>query len=471
MSITRRRLATALPLTALSLSCKRQRAPKVSEVWDEQPTVEHTEALASLAPPWPSPVRAQLDSGLLGFWLSEPDTPAAHLRVLVPTHAAGHFVPADLVAVVGEHLRFELQRRTARQGTRVDLVYGPDRLELAIHGRDDDLAALFKWLGWALRPEPPIAGLERAKERVADRISAPSTLEVALAALTARLLSRKPADQRIDADTLRGRDRDALARAWSDLTDPRRAVLVVHAGRKADGAKAELRRLSQTWHGRGKSEIRPEAVARLRGEVPSTGANRRLLAEPAEPLQLVSGGHGSAQIVVGRVVPTPTPADRSLARLAQRILQEEIDARLVPAGPHALFVATSRLSPAAPDQSAADLVDDLSTAATARQPAQRLFAAAELWLGARVVQASLAGEDWTGLFSESIDLADADDGIAEALARDAATMLEPDPDALRTWMGKWLHPRGGEPGWRWVAAGVDRRLERRLERVVPIAGG
>jgi hypothetical protein len=116
-------------------------------------------------------------------------------------------------------------------------------------------------------------------------------------------------------------------------------------------------------------------------------------------------------------------------------------------------------------------VDDLSRSAKARHPSQRLFQAAELWLGARIVQASLSGEDWTALFAESIDLADRDAEISEALARDAATMLEPDPEALRTWMERWLHPRAGEPGWRWVAAGVDRRLERRLERIVPIVSG
>lgn len=464
---SRRRMALAIP-AMVALSCKRQRAPKVGEVWDEQPALEHTEALASLAPPWPAPVRARLDSGLLGFWLAEPDTPAAHLRVLLPTHDDGQTVSADLVAVVGEYLRFELQRRTTREGTRVELAYGPGRVEISIHGRDEDLGALLKWLGWVLRPEPPIAGLERARERVADRVGDFSTQEIALAALTARLLAGEPSDLRIDAAALRARDRDALGRAWSALTDPRRAVMVVHTGRKADAARAELRRLSDAWHGVGKAKVQEDAVARLRPALPNSNANRRLLAEPAEPLAVVGGGRGSPQLVIGRVVPTPTAADRSLARLAQRILQEEIDARLVLAGTHAVFVASSRLSPAAPDQSATDLVDALSASAQARHPAQRLFAAAELWLGARVVQASLQGEDWTALFAESIDLAGSDEDIPEALARDAATMLEPDPEALRTWMGTWLHPRAGEPGWRWVAAGVDRRLQRRLERIVPL---
>jgi hypothetical protein len=465
---SRRRLALALPLSGLALSCKRQRAPKVTEVWDEQPAVEHTEALASLAPPWPAPVRARLDSGLLGFWLAEEGTPAAHVRVLLPTHTDGHVVSADRVSVVGEYLRFELQRRTAREGTRIELGYGPDRIELSLHGRDEDLGALLKWLGWVLRPEPPIAGLERARERVVDRIGEPNTQEIALAALTARLLGREAADQRIDAAGLRARDRDDLSDAWSELTDPRRAVLVVHAGRTADAARTELRRLSDAWHGLGKAKVQEEAIGRLRPAVKKSDGKGRLLAEPAEPLELVAGGRGSPHLVLGRVVPTPTAEDRSLARLAQRILQEEIDARLVLAGSHAMFVASDRLSPAAPDQSATDLVDDLSRSAKARHPSQRLFQAAELWLGARIVQASLSGEDWTALFAESIDLADRDAEISEALARDAATMLEPDPEALRTWMERWLHPRAGEPGWRWVAAGVDRRLERRLERIVPI---
>jgi hypothetical protein len=103
-----------------------------------------------------------------------------------------------------------------------------------------------------------------------------------------------------------------------------------------------------------------------------------------------------------------------------------------------------------------------------RQPRQRLYQAAQLWLGARVVQASLDGEDWTALLSEAMDLSVRDEDVVGALARDAGSMLEPDPEALQAWMRRWLDPRSGEPGWRWVVAGATDRDLRRLERITPL---
>ena len=53
-------LAIAIAITG----CKRHRAPPVQEVWDEEPVPEEAEAIGNLAPPWPAPVRGQLDNGL-----------------------------------------------------------------------------------------------------------------------------------------------------------------------------------------------------------------------------------------------------------------------------------------------------------------------------------------------------------------------------------------------------------------------
>jgi hypothetical protein len=103
-----------------------------------------------------------------------------------------------------------------------------------------------------------------------------------------------------------------------------------------------------------------------------------------------------------------------------------------------------------------------------RQPRQRLYQAAQLWLGARVVQASLDGEDWTALWSDAMDLAGRDEEIVGALARDAGSMLEPDPGALQAWLRRWLDPRSGEPGWRWVVAGASSQDLQRLTRITPV---
>src|SRR5690606_9569588 len=184
--------------------------------------------------------------------------------------------------------------------------------------------------------------------------------------------------------------------------------------------------------------------------------------------EVLPGPEGKAVLVLGRVLPTPTAEARSLARLAQRLLQEELDARLQIRGDVAVFVLRVPLPGRDAEGAATEAIDALSSLAGSRQPQQRLFQAAQLWLGARVVQASLDGEDWTALWSDAIDLADRDEDIAGALAQDAGSMLEPDPEALQAWLRRWLDPRGGEPGWRWVVAGASSRALRQLDRITPV---
>jgi hypothetical protein len=454
----------------VSAGCKRTRAPEVSEVWDEQAGVEQTAALGALAPPWPPPVKGRLGSGLLTFWLQEARSPALHVRALLSIARAGAEPPtADAVAIVAEHVRFELQRRLGRDGIAVELEYGPDRIELAMHGADADLGRVLKWLGWALRPAAPLPGLIRARDRLLGQLSPPTAEDIAMSEIVARMFGREGARRRIDEARARGLSRDDLEDAWTRLVDPRRAVLLVHAGRSGDDARVELRQLGTAWHGMGRAEVDEDAVTRLHVHPQHPGVAGRLLAEPAAPIEVTELGRGEPTLVLGRVLDTPSVADRSLARLAQRLIQEEIDARLIVSGGASLFVVRTPLSRSSPERSAQSVVDELAKLADTRHPSQRLFAAAQLWLGARVVEASLRGEDWTALFAEAIDLADDDEGIASALARDATAMLEPEPDVLRTWQRRWLDPRGGEAGWLWVAAGADDKLRRRLERVTPVA--
>lgn len=193
------------------------------------------------------------------------------------------------------------------------------------------------------------------------------------------------------------------------------------------------------------------------------------MGEPAAPLEVVPGPEGSAVLVLGRVLPTPTPESRSRARLAQRLLQEELDARLVVRGDVSLFMLRVPLSSRDPDGSVTEAIQALRDLGIERPPVQRLFQAAQLWLGARVVQASLDGEDWTALWSESIDLSSSNQEITAALARDAGGMLSPDPEALQQWIARWLDPRAGEPGWRWVVAGASATELRRLGRIATLS--
>lgn len=457
-----------LSLTFVALaSCKRQSLPEVEGVWDDEPTAAQTEAIANLAPPWPAPVRITLDNGLLGFWLHEEDAVAFHARLLFPTARGKGSVAAAQVAVVTEMLRDSLERRLSRYDVTVEVTHGPGRVELAAHGRHDDALIILRGIGSALSLRDPATGLLAARDRLTKEIDPPDADELAASTLASHLLGLAPSTERIDPAALARLDRREVARAWESLTDPREAVLVVHAGRAAPEAQAELRRLSERWSGAGRKKVERSAIARLRRSGPVPPPSSRLLADPPAPVRTIEASDGPVMFL-GRVIPTRDPMARSLARLGQRVLQEELDARLSIAGDHALFVVRVPLLSRDPDRSAEEAVDTLSELARTRHQRQRLFQAAQLWLGARVVQASLDGEDWTALWSESMDLADRDEDIRLALARDAHAMLEPDADALKEWLSKWFDPRTGEPGWAWVVAGTDNRIERRLSRIAPV---
>lgn len=472
--VARRALVLVLAAAALLAAapgCKRKTAPKVEEVWDEAPAVGHAEALARLAPPWPDPTRAMLDSGLVTLWLHEPHAPVTHLRVLLPTGNDEALQSAALASVLQAHLEEALRSRGRNRGVAVEARTAPDRIELVAHCAVEDTARALELLAGVLGARTPQAGLEAARTAVLAELPAkPSADERAMAAMVEALLERPPGSERAEKAAVEALDAETLVAGWQALVDPRRAVLVVHSGASAGDHRPALRQLAERWRGKGRRAVPPSAVARLRsGPAPKAAeGGGRLLAAPAVPLEVLSGPADGAVLVLGRVLPTPTAQHRSLARLAQRLLQEELDARLVLRGDVAIFVLRVPLSSGSADASATAAIDALGAMARARQPQQRLYQAAQLWLGARVVQASLDGEDWTALWSEAIDLSGRDEDVVGALARDAGSMLEPDPEALQAWLERWLDPRGGEPGWRWLVAGASERELRRLARITPL---
>ncbi len=449
-------------------ACKRSVAPKVEEVWDEAPALDHAEALARLAPPWPNPTRALLDSGLITFWLHEANAPVTHLRVLLPTNEEA-LRSAAVIAVLQTHLELALGSRARNRGVVVETRAGPDRIELVAHGSVQETARALELLAGVLGARAPQAGLESARAEVLARLPArPSTDERAIAALVEGLLGRPGGSERADRAVVEGLGEDELLAGWQALVDPRHAVLVVHSGEQAGEHRPALRQLAERWRGLGRRPVPSSALERLRSPAEGPPTTGYLLAAPTTPLQVLPGAEGNPVLVLGRVLPTPTAEDRSLARLAQRLLQEQLDVRLVIHGEQALFILRVPLSSRGADLSATEAIDSLVAMAAERQPQQRLYQAAQLWLGGRVVQASLDGEDWTALWSEAIDLSDRDEDIAGALARDAGSMLEPDAGALQAWLRRWLDPRGGEPGWQWLVAGASDRELRRLSRITQL---
>ena len=85
-------------------------------------------------------------------------------------------------------------------------------------------------------------------------------------------------------------------------------------------------------------------------------------------------------------------------------VQEEFDARLFVHGEITVFAVSIKLSRHEPVRSLERELEALRQTVGRKQRADRLRLAAGLWLGARIVDASLRGEDWTRLWSESIDL-------------------------------------------------------------------
>ncbi len=463
--IGRRTLLLAGACTLVS-ACKRKQRTKVAEVWDDEPVPELADAIAALAPPWPAPTRGVLDNGLVSFWLHEHDSPAAHVRLLLSTRdAQGEAAEPEIVAIIGEALRFEWQRRLQRHGAAVRLTAGPDRIELSASAHGTALTAMLAQLGSTLAPRNP-AGLEGARERLLDDARPPAALELATSATVAQLLGQGGA---VEPERLREPSRARLHELWQRLVDPAGAVLVAHAGADADAAKPALRKLADPWRGDARREPGTSAVARLQRSAPAHSTGTRLLSAPAAPLQLAQGPTGTPTLVLGRTIALGDAEQRALARLAQRVAQEELDASVVIAGDTAVWIGAAALSRAQLERDLSREVSQLASFATTRQPRQRLFQAAQLWLGARVVEASSSGEDWTRLFAQAIDLSRSDTEIAGALARDAAAMLATTPETLEAWTRRWLDPRTGEPGWAWSIAGLDEDGRRRVGRIVALA--
>lgn len=481
-------LGLALGL-APAAACKRRETQKI-QIFDEATPPALTEALGALAPPWPAPERVVLGDGLLVHWLREPETPAVHLRLLLPT---AHLKPVHQGApafIAARAVAHELEALASRLAIRVELAARPGRFEVAIHGVDVELDAILAALGDVFTAE--LAGpLARARKVALAELRPLDSEAIALAALTNMLLGTPIAAERVaHADVQDVLDITAQ-HAWEALTDPRRALLVVHAGDALEQHEPALGELAGRWRQRvgliaSDADAEPQALVRLRGEAPPRPPALHLKKTPTAPLtRLDPAARGRGALVLARTIDTPTARDRSLARLVQRRLQEELDVRLSVQGGLSLLTIHVPLQAAGRGKPPPDPLEQTEPEAAAAEPtaedplvrrvrreltvirdflrerplAQELLGAAQLWLGARMVGASLAGEDWTGLWSEALDLSSADGEIAAALARDAQTMLAATPDDAAAFAARWLDLETSEPGWAWVVVGPEAELK------------
>ncbi len=454
-------------VVALALfACKRKHAAPITEVWDEPAKEEQSEAAETLTPPWRAPTRGLLENGLILHWLHEPGSQGVHIRLMLPITMGDEQPRAAARAAVVWAIAAELERRLERFAVTVEVDQRPGRSEIGVHGRIADLGRITDTFGQVLGDERP-SFAKRGGDIVRRHVRAPTSDDVAYAWTIEHLLGQRAELEHLEPAAVVTLSRSELDLAWRSMLEPRHAVLVVHTGRSSHDGREVMRRLAAMWPSRTDAAASDNVMVRLRSPTSPPSAGGHLVGEHATALFAVERDLGRAVVVLGRLVPAHNPQARAIARLSQRLLQERMDARLSMAGNVAVLTIRIQLG-SNPDRSLEHGLEKLRDAAADRLQMQHLFQAAHVWLGARVVQASLDGEDWTALWSEAIDLASHDTEIVHALARDAQHMLAITPEALAAWHKAWLDPRHGRPGWTWVVAGASKSTLRELSKRTPI---
>lgn len=476
--MTRRRTLGPLVLALALLSgpsCQCGEGDTIAPVEFEE--FEQTHTLGPderYVPEWPAPETFTLENGALVQWLTEPGASGSHVRLLVPLEPQkGDRKPwnAAQAAVIARALELDLRRRTKSLGANVTLRAAPGRFEVSVHARPDQIGEVLELLGQSTGNRRPGRRLDSAQGKLVSSLRAPSVSTLAAAHLSSRLLERPlERDLATTQDLLEVDQAEAL---FPKLLDPSRSVLVVHAGASHDVYEEQLASLAKSWKRNagllGAAKPRATVLGRVRESFERPKARGVLRGERTRKLFVVPDPDATkrdrAVIMYGCLVETKTPEDRAMARLSQRLLQEQFDARLVVFGDLSLFAVRFTLPKDKPEAKVVRELDGLQEALERTDRPERLATAAKLWLGARVVEASLDGEDWTRLWAESIDIAQSDAGIGAALTAEASAMLDATPDTLRTWRLDHLDPRK-QHGWNWVVAGASRQQLDQLAQLV-----
>ncbi len=473
--------------TVVAMPGCRQKPPEQVTVADDEATPGQAEALASLSPPWTPPDRAVLDNQLLTHWLVEKGRLTAHVRFVFPT---AHLEPkrrGTQATLVAETIGYSLDRRLRRFRASIDVTHRPGRIEVAIHAPDANLESILKSAALVLA-RPPRREVEAMHMRMVDQAPPLTTEARAVSAFVAKIVGHDPESEQFDPLRLVELDADTLIETWNQLASPAHAALIVHAARSLHEPEltTALDVLTKRWREPVKLGEAPEPLQKIhkRLNIPVERpelAGGRLMAEGTKPPPLwhveppEDDPRTKPTLLLARVIATETAEDRSRLRLAQRMLQEQYDVSVTISGSQALCLVRIPIKkgrvPKMPwqpvvkddkdNQDESDprrefvyrSLEAIHSIIQRKQPITRLYQAAELWLGARMVRASLAGEDWTALWSDALDLSTRERDVVGALARDAKAMLTTTPEQLVQWQANWLDFKAGKPGWQWMAIG------------------
>ena len=428
----------------------------------------------SQAPRWGNIQPRRLASKASVLILDEPGAARLHLRLLVATDPTQRAATTMVVGYTALHV---LRKRLELARGRVRIEFGADRLEISISGSAADSQEIIDALEDTFERAPSGRQFAATRGRLLGELPRPDTTAFAVAGAASAVLGRPLDTQLVSPEWLKKPEPDELAASWERTFSPDRALLIVHTDVSRAELDPSLKKFASAWPRkvafatlfRGMNDVidifrgshRRERDRKTKASVGEAVGQIVRVEPPLGDLK------GRPTLVIARTVALESDQDRALARLTQRHLQSTIDARLSIEGSKGLWLYRLSLDPKRP---AASLIREVARVEdqVQRLPQRwELEQAASLWLGARLVEASLNGEDWTGLASEALSLSDTDDDIASSLSRDAVLMGEVSPEALHEFAVAHVLPSRDDPAWRWVVVGVDTQTLQDMNTPAP----
>jgi len=458
--MSRRSLHTVFVAGVLAASACRPKntmKPVVFEALDPNSTAASDTAQA---PRWGTIRPKRLASKASVLVLDEPGAASLRLRLLValePTQAAASTMVAAYTAVdlLRTHLR--LLRGQVR------LEFGADRLEFFVEGSAANGKEILDALERTFEQTPKNRQFAATRGRLLGELPRPDTTAFAIAGATSAVLERPLKTQLVSPEWLVGLESDEINEAWDRTFSSDRTLLIVHADVARINIGPSIKKFGADW---------PRKIAfgnLFRGltnvidvfHTPGRRERKTKLSLRKSPPRIVSVApptgdlKGRPTLVIARLLTLPSTQDRALARLTQRHLQTALDVRLSIEGTKGLWLYRISLDPEQPAASVAREVARIQREVERLPQRWELEQATSLWLGARLVEASLDGDDWTGMASEALSLSEKDTEIATSLGRDAAAMGEISPEVLHEFALGQVLPARDDPEWRWVVVGAD----------------
>lgn len=421
------------------------------------------------APNWGDVRPTRLPSKASIMVLDEPGTGLINLRLLAATDPAQRAASTMVLAYAA---RDALRERVELVRGQVRIEFGADRLELVVSGNAANSQELLDALNGAFEQVPSARQLATTRGRLLGELPRPDTMAFAVAGATSAVLERPLHTQLVSADGLLRLTPEELRTAWERTFSPDRTLLMVHTDISRANIDPALSDFAKTWPRkvafanlfRGLSELidvfhQPPRRERDRRARPSMNKGPAPIVRAEPPNGALKG---RPTLVIARMIPLPTMEARALARLTQRTLQSTVDARLSIEGTQGVWLYRVSMDPTEPAESLTSELARLQDQVRRSPQRWELEQAANLWLGARVVGASLRHEDWTAMASEALSLSETDEEIALSLSRDAIAMNETTPEALHEFALTYLLPTRDDQAWRWFVSGVDDQALREM---------